>query len=458
MHKFFSAHKNPLYKNILLLGLSGIAAKLFDFGFKAYYSRLLGEEGMGLLSLGFSLHNVMLTIATAGLGIAVSSAASVYIERCNPKAIKKCVNLATFGICITGLIIAFLTFMFAPFIAQTFLGDKRITISLCTLVPSIIFMGISYCTKGCFYAIRKAAAPASSEILEQAVKFLSIRSLLKIFMPLGLEYGCAAVFLGITIGEFSSCLYLFILYKKEEKRDFSIENQCLTQPTQCEILTKLLCVSVPCMLTSLCNSVLRMQEEVLLISAFKRGGVSHSDAVAALGVMHGMVLPLLVLPLTLAGSVMSLLVPEISRAEVKGKKELRRTVMRTYKGGIIVGVSVGVFFMIFGHKLSFSLYKTENAARLTAYLAPLCPIMFLDSLSSSMLNGLGKQLKLLTFTLLDFVVRYSLIYFTVPILYTNGFALMTTASNLFTCALSCGSIYKIIVSSSSIGSSSNLSS
>ena len=67
--QILSKFKNPLYANIFILGLSGIIAKLFDFSFRAFYSRALGAEGMGLLSLGFSLHGVMLTIATAGLGI-----------------------------------------------------------------------------------------------------------------------------------------------------------------------------------------------------------------------------------------------------------------------------------------------------------------------------------------------------------------------------------------------------
>lgn len=433
-----------LHKNILILALSGILAKLFDFAFRAYYSRLLGDEGMGLLSLGFSLHGVMLTIATAGLGIAVSSSSSVYMERCNPTAVKRCVRLAIFGVTAAGLIITLLTFIFAPRIALIFLGDSRITFSLCTLAPSIVFMGISYCTKGCFYAIRKTFPPASSEILEQIVKYVSIRLLLRFFLPYGLEYACAAIFLGITVGEFSSCLYLLILYKREEARGFGIRQNCSPTPSRCEILTKLLCVSVPCMLTSLCNSVLRMREEVLLISALERGGYSHSDAVSALGVMHGMVLPLLVLPLTLTGSVMSLLVPEISRAGVKGKRQLRHTAVKTYKIGLAAGIASGVFFLLFGDDISSMLYHTNSAARLTVILAPLCPVMFSDSLSTSMLSGLGRQTKLLKFTLLDFCVRFTLIYFTVPSGKMNAFAFMTAASNIFTCTLSCSAVYRLI--------------
>lgn len=436
--------KNPLYANIIILGMSGIAAKLFDFSFRTFYSRALGAEGMGLLSLGFSLHGVMLTIATAGLGIAVSKTASVYTERGNPDAVRQCVRMAIIGVSVPALLVMLITFMLAPQIADKILGDVRIAPSLCTLVPSIIFMGISYCTKGCFYAIRKTLPPASSEILEQAVKFVSIWGLLKIFLPYGVQYGCAAVFGGITIGEFSSCLYLLIWYKKSECSNFGISCGACSAPPKGEILTKLLCVSAPCMITSLCGSVLRMKEEVLLIYAFKKGGMAHGDAVAMLGIMHGMVMPLLVLPLTLAGSVMSLLVPEISRAEERGAKRLEYTAKKTYRVGVSVGAAVGIVFVLFGREISTMIYHTQNAAYLTVCLAPLCPIMFADSLSCSMLNGMGRQMRLLGLSLLDFALRFTLIYFTVPIWKENAFAVMTAASNVFTCVMSFIGVYKLV--------------
>ena len=436
--------KYKMYKNVLLLGLSGIIAKLFDFSFRAFYAGVLGTEGMGLLSLGFSMHGVMLTIATAGLGVAVSRCTSVYIERGNPAAVKKCMKMAVFGVSTLALTVILITFLFSDKIAERLLGDGRISFSLCTLMPSVLFMGISYCTKGCFYAERRVLPPASSEILEQAVKFVSIRVLLKIFLPFGIEYGCAAVFGGITMGELSSCVYLLFWYRREERLNFRLEAQETAAPSRAEMLTKLLGVSVPSMITSLCCSALRMQEEVLIISALERGNMPHGEAVSALGVMCGMVMPLLVLPLNLTGSVMSLLVPEISRAEARGGGSLRRTVKKVYGLGMTVGIVVGLFFMIFGGSASRAFYKTDAAAELVVCLAPLCPVMFMDSLSCSILNGLGKQLRLLLFSLLDFALRLSVIYFAMPRYGTSAFAAMTAASNIFTCMLSLSGVLWLV--------------
>lgn len=436
--------KNSVFKNMIFLGMSGLAAKSFDFLFRAYYSRMLGSEGMGLLSLGFSFHSVMLTFATAGLGVAVSKITSEYMERKNAAAVKSSMHSAIFGVSVLSLIVILITFTFSGQFAQKFLGDSRVSASLCTLVPSVLFMGISYCLKGCFYASRKIFPPASSEILEQAVKFVCIKTLLKYLLPYGVEYGCAAVFAGITIGELSSCAYLSYFYIKEEKRNYDLplgETQGIRTR---ELVCALLGVSIPSMITSLCCSFLRMKEEVLIVSSLERGGMSHLKALQSLGIIHGMAMPMLVLPLSLMGSVMSLLVPEISRAGVRGRKRLKRVSVKTFKIGSAIGCAVSIFFLLFGENLTEIVYASREAAPLVVTLAPLCPIMFIDSLSCSILNGLGKQFRLLGFTIADFAIRLAIIYFALPKGQLAAFSAMVAVSNIFTCALSFGSVAALI--------------
>ena len=206
------AYEHQLQQKATILGFSGVCAQSFDFILRGFYSRMLGAEGMGLLSLGFGIHGVMLTVATAGLGVATSKIVSEYIEKKDYGAVLKSMKISVSSVITLSLIILFITFIFAEWIARRILGDIRISTSICCLAPSILFMGVSYCLKGYFYATRKVAIPASSEFLEQAIKALMIFTMLKIFLPKGIEYGCTAVFIGITVGELSSCLYLTLFF------------------------------------------------------------------------------------------------------------------------------------------------------------------------------------------------------------------------------------------------------
>lgn len=436
--------KREFLKNIFILGFSGIVAKLFDFCFKAYYSRVLGSEGMGLLSLGFSLHGVMLTFATAGLGVAVSKTTSEFMEFKRHAAVKCCMRSALFGVTSLSLLVTLGVLIFSPYLAKYVLGDERVALSLCTLAPSVIFMGISYCLKGWFYAQRKTLPPASSEILEQIIKFAFIKFFLWIFIPYGTEYACAAVFAGISVGELSSCAYLFFFYMRYERYTYNPECIRETSINKKNIICTLLGISIPSMITSLCSSGLRMKEDVLIVSAFERGGFTHSSALEVLGMIQGMALPMLILPLNLAGSVMSLLIPEISRAGAVGGEKLKNTTMRVYRCGAFVGTVVCIVFLIWGDRMCYAFFGSRDAADTVVRLAPLCPIMFIDSLSCSILNGIGKQTKLLVFSLMDFALRYSLIYFAIPDGKTEALILMTVLSNVFTCTLTLGSVLKTV--------------
>ncbi len=421
--------KNQILKNAALLGFSGFCAKSFDFIFRAYYSRALGQEGMGLLSLGFGIHGVMLTVSTAGLGVAVSKTVSSYLVKKDYGAVRECMKLSLYAVISLSLFVIFLTFLGAEWISQNVLGDTRVATSLCCLAPSILFMGISYCLKGYFYAKRKVIIPASSEFLEQAVKGCLISLFLHLFLKKGIEYGCTAVFLGITLGEFSSCLYLFILYLHQNHE--VTEKSC-----QKNIGRELFQISFPAMLTSLIGSVLRMQEEVWIISALKRYGMNHSDAVANLGVLHGMVMPMLVFPLTLIGSVSTLLVPEIARAEaVKNKNRLRRMTRKIYSCGILAGSICFILFQIFPVEISRAVYRDISIAPMARTLSMLCPLMFLDSLSCSVLNGMGKQFSLLCYSLADSLLRLVGISVFVSRFGMNALEGIVIFSNLFTCFL-----------------------
>ena len=429
--------KNQILKSALILAFSGICAKSFDFIFRGFYSRHLGAEGMGLLALGFGLHGVMLTISTAGLGVAVSKIVSEYLEKNNLGAAGKSMRLSIYGVSVLSLCIIFLTFLFSGFISEHLLSDPRISAGICCLVPSVLFMGISYCLKGYFYASRKVSFPAISEFLEQAVKFISITILLKVFLPFGVEYGCAAVFAGISIGEFSSCLFLSIFFLKDAKPLLT------TKTNESNIPSAILKISLPSMLSSATGSVLRMQEEVRIVTAFRQFGMSSADALSNLGLIHGMVMPMLVFPLTLMGSVTTLLIPEISRRNTASNKiRLRRLIKKVYFLGIPTGVAIAAAVYIFPHFLSGLIYGRTDTVPFLKILSPLLPLMFADSLSCAILNGLGKQFSMMAYSITDCALRLISIILFVPHFGINALIFIIVFSNIFTCLLTVAKVFK----------------
>jgi len=69
--------------------------------------------------------------------------------------------------------------------------------------------------------------------------------------------------------------------------------------------------------------------------------------------------------------------------------------------------------------------------------------MFMDSVSCGILNGLGKQSRLLIFSLTDNFIRLALIFFLVPKFGVDALFFIIIVSNLFTSSLTIKTVTKL---------------
>ncbi len=415
-------------RSTALLTLSGIAAKTIDFVFRAYYSRQLGSEGLGVFSLCFAVHGIMLNIATGGIGVAVSKIVSEKFAKRELGQVKATMRVAFSTVLVLSIIVIFFTGAYSKQIAELFLKEPRCRTSIICLSPSVLFMGISYCIKGYFYASRRIFPPASSEFLEQAVKITSITYFLKKMLPMGIEHGCEAVFIGISLGELSSCLYLLCFYTADQQRLRCGEKGRLK--TAAALVAK---IALPIMTTSMATSFLRMHEEVLIVDSLQRSGLGHKEALSVYGGIHGMIMPLVIFPLTLLSSCFTMLVPEISRAYARQSSvRLKTLVSKIYRFCTFFGFLVMCIIVTFARELSTLVYDAPQIAEHLRIIALLCPLMFVDSVSSGILNGMGKQTALLRFSFMDSTSRILLIMVLLPKYGTGALLFVIIASNMLT--------------------------
>ncbi len=431
--------QSNVLRSTAFLTLSGIAAKTVDFIFRAYYSRKLGSEGLGLFSLCFAVHAIMLNIASGGFGVAVSQIVSDRLSRREFSEVKAAMKLALCIVGVLGICMIFVTTVFSNRIATSFLKEPRCAKSLVYLSPSILFMSISYCLKGYFYASRRIAPPASSEFLEQAVKIISITALLAKMLPQGVEEGCAAVFLGISIGEFSSCLYLSIIYSFDIGR-----LKCGNVSKMRHLAPTMLKIALPVAISSLFGSLIRTQEQVMTVDGLKRSGMSHMESLKLYGSIYGMAIPFLMFPLSLLSSCFTMLVPEISRAHaLKNSVRLKTLVSRIYRFCSFSGFLVMCTMFTFSEAFSEMLYGGEVEQVFIRVLTVIVPMAFMDSVSCGILNGMGRQRTMLIYSLSDSIGRLAVIYLLVPIFGMKGFLFIIILSNIFTSTLTSRKVCEI---------------
>ncbi len=380
--------KTVFIKNAAILTVSSLILRFAGIIFKVWLAAKIGSEGIGLYQLVFSVYMFAATFATSGICTAVTRLISEELVVGNKAGIKKivlrCIELS--------LVIAFFTilvlFFGADFIANRILHDTRAVLSLKILAFSLPFMGICSCVKGYFMARRKAAPSSSSQLLEQVVRIVVVFLVISRYDNLKLEYACATVFLGDTLAEAASCLYVYIRYRIDFKK-LKITAPATRKPYR--LLPAISHIALPITTGRYLNSLLRMIENILVpicLSASALGG----NGISLFGMIKGMALPILFFPSTLLSALSTLLLPEMSEAAVRGRKAVVQSISyRIIKITSLISIIFSALFLVGGMQFGRLIYGSNDVGFLIKALSPIVPFMYLDAICDGILKGLDQQ-------------------------------------------------------------------
>ena len=159
--------KGSIIKGTLILTVATSIVKIVGMLFRIYLANVLGAEGIGLYQLMLSFYMLMVTLATSGIRIAVSRLISEELAVKNYSNAKKVLHQSIVISLFMGFASAFILYYFADYIGINILNDKRTSLALLYLVPSLPIMAVSNCYKGYFYAVGKVVKPSIVQVTEQ---------------------------------------------------------------------------------------------------------------------------------------------------------------------------------------------------------------------------------------------------------------------------------------------------
>jgi stage V sporulation protein B len=160
--------------------------------------------------------------------------------------------------------------------------------------------------------------------------------------------------------------------------------------------------------------------------------------------LKGMAMPLLTFPSVFLSSVSTLLVPEISEANVLGQKgRIQYTVDRVIWLTSILSILIAGLFILFAGELGSLIYKSKDVGTLLGWLAPLVPLMYLDFVVDGMLIGLNQQISSLKYNILDSALRIVLLFILIPRMGIGGLILVMFICKIINMTLSIGRLLKV---------------
>lgn len=431
-------HARVFIYNSLLLTLSAVLMRAVGVAYNVYISNRVGAEVMGLYSLVTNVWGFALTLATSGINLAATRCVA---EAGNDRgevraAMHKCVIYSlSFG-----LGAAFLLFVLAKPVSLLWLTDERAITPLRIMAFSLPAISVSSALSGYFSAVRRVWKSATVQVTEQAIKIFGVAFLLTPLMPLGIEYACIAIVLGGAIAEILSFLLYAVFYAFEKKK---YGREPIERADSKRLNTKIFSIALPIAFSAYIRSGLTTVEHILIPLGLREFGLDAASALESYGVLSGMVLPVVMFPYALIHSFTGLLVPEVSGGIASGeKKHIEYISTRVWRLTILFGLCGAGVLAICSKEFGHVLYSNDDAGKYILMLAPLMPLMYLDTVTDSLLKGMGEQVYTMNVNIADAAISVICVRLLVPKFGIIGYIAVLYIAELVNFAFSAARLIK----------------
>lgn len=410
-------NRRRFFYNGILLTAVGLAIRVVAMLFNSYITKTIGAEGIGLFTLIGTVYSFAITFATSGINLTVTRLVASEMGKEGQGCAKRILRSSVLYALVFSAAATTVLFCLAKYFGVRTLGDERTVIPLRILAISLIPIALSAVFSGYFVGVRRVARNAIVQVLAQVFKIGITLLLLSKVAPYGASYAVIALCFCSTACEVLTFLALFVQYLFDRKR--------LSGAAGGGALASVVSMAIPLALSAYIRSALLTLEHILIPKRLKDRGESHSDALADYGILHGMALPLLILPMAPLSSFAGLLVPEFAESTTLGRqKRMQRIANEALNTTLVYASFVAVVLALFSEELGYSLYNSFSAGKFIAVMAPVVPIMYLDHVTDSMLKGLGEHVYSMWVNIIDSILSVILVWVLIPLFGIAGYAIV----------------------------------
>jgi len=396
--------KHPILSGAFVLTVTGVLTRFIGFFYKIFLSREVGAESLGIYQLIFPITGICFSLTSAGIQTAISRYVSKAFGMKKSTEAKSYLQIGLFISVTLSLITGTILFTYADFIANICLGEPRCASLLKIISFSYVPCSIHACLNGYFYAKKKAAIPAFSQLAEQLVRVGSVYLIDRILQSQGKNITISLAVTGLVFGEIAGMLI-----------SVSFSGIRLDLAPKFAYGRELLSMAVPLTATRLVINLLSSAESVLIPSRLRVFGYTQTEALSVFGVLTGMSMAIIMFPSVITNSVSVILLPTISEAQAThDNAAIQRAIRRTIFSCLGLGFTACVGFLLTGSFIGNFIFQNALAGTFIRTLSWICPFLYLSSTLNSILHGLGYPKATFLIGLTGCSIRILFVYFGIP--------------------------------------------
>ena len=393
-----SSTQKSIVSGMTVLSLVGLICKIVGALYRIPLAWLIGDEGMGTYQLVFPTYNMLLTISSAGLPVAISRMVSFTLAKDDPRNARRIFLIALSMLTALGLISMILMIVMSPSLARRS-GDLATQPGFVAIAPALLLVCMMSALRGFMQGQQNMVPTAISQLIEQVGKVFVALPLAYFGMKVSVAYAAAGVLLGTSIAEGAALVYMLLVYYKKRTAFHSLpQNEEEAPMGTSTLVQRLLSLSIPITLGACIVPIASFIDSGLLLNRLVDAGIERSAALGRYGRYSGYVLTMINIPTALAIAIAMSLVPSISSAMARGDgKTMRRQSALGLRLSFVVGLPCSIGMSMLSKQLLDLIYHFETAEALQTTanllsLSSLTIVLFTVVQSTSgILQGLRKQ-------------------------------------------------------------------
>lgn len=454
-----NTNNSKFLKGTMILTISSIIVKVIGSLNWIILSRVLGGEGIGLYQMGFPIYLMAITVSSAGVPVAISIITSEKLANKDYRGAKRVFNVSLRLLWLSGLLFSSALFFGADFlINQHIIRDARAYYSIIALAPAVFFVTFLASFRGYLQGWQIMTPTATSEVVEQLVRVITMLIFADLFMPYGLAYAAGGASMGAGAGAFCALLVLMWFYRRLKKRlhaEIEAQDDSIPLESAGSIIKRLLKLALPVSLTSLMLPIGANLDLLIVPQRLEVAGFDVRHATELFGYLTGMAVPLVNLAAIFTAAMTISLVPSISESRTLGHfNAIQEKIRIAFRVAMIITFPcfMGLFFL--AEKVAALIYNAPGAAGAIQTMSVGILFLGMHQISTGILQGLGKTaipvINMLLACLVKVVISWWLT--AIPYLGIKGASLATVADFAVAAIINMGFIYKYTGFTLSMGS------
>ena len=428
-----------------ILAIAGIIVRLIGMLYRIPLANYIGDEGNGYYSAAYNIYSIMLILSSYSLPVAVSKMVSARLARGQYRNARKILRAALFYATIVGGVGFCALWFGSGFFAEHVIKMPYSAYALKVLAPTVWIMAYLGVLRGFFQGHSTMVPTAVSQIFEQIVNavisLLAAKSLFDLGVKSNLVYGsteysyafgAAGGALGTGAGALTALILfvgLYLMYRPKMKRRIRKE-----QGTSAEgygmITSTLFLTVVPIIVSSSLYNSSTVIDNVLFGQVMT--GLGEAKQIASQwGIYSGKYHLLFNIPVAVANSLSSSLIPALSRAVAeKDRKQTLNRIASAIRFSMIIAIPSAVGLAVLAAPISNLLFPgrdNTDLIKMTCYGSSAVVVYSLSTVTNAVLQGINRMktpirnagISLVLHTVILFVMLRYLHMGTYGVLYAN---------------------------------------